>query len=112
MSDPRAAPLADADAVVERTFERTGPAGAAVVRLALGRPEPDPEPGGDWRCRVVVSGLGRLVDQYAYGIDSLQALALALEMARALLAHAALRPGERLQWLGDADLGLPRVIAG
>jgi hypothetical protein len=33
-------------------------------------------------------------------------------MARALLAHAALRPGERLQWLGDADLGLPRVIAG
>ena len=108
---PDAAPAQGLDAVVERTFERTGPEGTTSVRLALGRPEPDPEPGGDWRCRVVISGLGPRVDQFAYGVDSLQALALGLEMARAHLMHAP-PAGGGLRWLGESDLGLPRVLAG
>jgi len=107
-----APPTGDVDAVVDRTFERVGPAGAAAgaVRLALGRPERDPGPGGDWRCRVVIAGLGRPIDRHAYGIDPLQALALALEMARMYLSFTPLADGERLTWLGASELGIPRVL--
>jgi hypothetical protein len=94
----------DFQIAAEREFERTDD--GSLVRLVLGRPEPDPAPGGDWRCRVWLVGRGIAVDQYAYGVDSLQALGLALEMARALL-----RPGE-VTWLRQADLGLPRSLPG
>jgi hypothetical protein len=102
----------DFDPVVERTFERLGPSGAADVRLALGRPERDPAPGGDWRCRVVIDGLPHAVDRYAYGIDGLQALTLALVMAGADLRQARLPAGERLTFLGGPDLGLPAAGPG
>ena len=103
------------DAAVERVFELTGPDGVAEVRLALGPPEPDPRPDGDprcpdWRCRVRIAGLARPVDQHAYGIDALQALALGCEMARSYLETAPLAAGQALTWLGQADLGLPRVL--
>ncbi len=95
------------DVVVTREFERAG--GGPPVRLLVARPEPDPAPGGDWRCRHVIVGLGAPVDAYAYGVDPLQALGLVLEMARAEL-EAASRAGERVTWLGGADLGLPRSL--
>jgi hypothetical protein len=79
------------------------------VRLAIGRPEPDPEPDGDWRCRVMIEGLGPRVDQHAYGVDAVQALALALEMARAHLQPSSAQPA-RVRWLGQTDLGLPRSL--
>lgn len=97
----------DLDPVVERTFERHTAAGGAEVRMAVGRPERDPAPGGDWRCRLVVSGLPDPVDRYVYGIDGLQALLLALHMAAVDLRHARLPAGERLTFLGEPDLGLP-----
>jgi hypothetical protein len=100
------------DSVIERVFERHTASGVADVRLAVGRPEPDPEPGGDWRCRLVVVGLPRPVDRHAHGVDGVQALTLALEMAAADLRHAALPRGERLTFLGGPDLCLPRCGAG
>lgn len=99
----------DFDPMVERTFERHAAAGITAVRLALGHPEPDPAPGGDWRCRVIIVGLPYAVDRYAYGVDGVQALTLALEMAAADLRHAALPSGERLTFLGGPDLCLPRA---
>jgi hypothetical protein len=102
----------DFDPVIERVFDRRTALGAAEVRLALGRPEPDPETGGDWRCRLVIVGLPRPVDRHAYGVDGVQALTLALEMAAADLRYAALPAGERLTFLGGPDLRLPRSGAG
>ncbi len=57
----------------------------------------------------MILGLGAPVDRYAYGIDGVQALGLALEMARAEL-EAAGRGGGAVTWLGGADLGLPRSL--
>jgi hypothetical protein len=101
----------DLDPVVERRFERHGAHGVTAVRLCLGRPERDPVPGGDWRCRVVIAGMPQPVDRYAYGIDGLQALTLALEMAAADLRYARLPEGERLTFLGGSDLCLPQAGA-
>jgi hypothetical protein len=101
----------DLDPVVERTFERHTASGVSEVRLVLGRPAPDPADGGDWRCRVVITGLPDPVDRHAYGIDALQALALAIEMAAADLRYARLPAGERVTFLGGPDLGLPRLPA-
>jgi hypothetical protein len=95
------------DVIAERTYERAGAPG--LVRLALGRPEPDPEPGGDWRCRMVIEGLGDVIDRHAYGVDALQALGLAFEMARAHLQPSPSH-GPGVTWLGQADLGLPRSV--
>ena len=98
----------DLEPVIERLFERHTGAGVVEVRLAVARPEPDPTRGGDWRCRLAIVGLPHPVDRHAYGIDGVQALTLALEMAAADLRHAELPAGERLTFLGAPDLCLPR----
>ena len=97
----------DLDVVAKRTYERVD--GGAPVRLRVCRPAPDPAPGGDWRCRLVIDGLGRPVDRWAYGIDGVQALGLALEIARSYLQPSPEHPA-LVTWLGQADLGLPRLL--
>ncbi len=97
---------------VERTLELHAADGTREVRLRVFRPERDPAPGGSWRCRVRIDGLGPAVDQHAYGEDGLQALILALEMARVRLRFADLPGGAGLRWLGGADLGIPVMLPG
>jgi uncharacterized protein DUF6968 len=60
------------------------PSGERInVTVAIGHPYPTS--GGEWACPVEMSGLhGRLVD--IRGIDSLQALCLAVNIVRELLA--------------------------
>ena len=95
------------DVIVAREFERVDT--GATVRLLIARPEPDPEPGGDWRCGQGIVGLAIPVDRYAYGVDGLQALGLTLEMARVEL-EAVGRDGCPVTWLGGPDLALPRSL--
>lgn len=60
----------------------TNPAGQSVpVVLSLHLPEPDPlSEQSDYRCKVEIQGIS--FEKYAYGVDSLQALCLAVETLR------------------------------
>jgi hypothetical protein len=86
-----------------------------VFRSAKGKPVvltigvPQPIPGSDWGCLLQISGLNTSLrrPRYVFGIDSLQALHLAMQCADAVLESA--RP--RLAWLGDqGDLGMPKFV--
>ena len=96
-----------ASAYAEREFEYHDGEGAHPVLLRIGKPAPDPAPDGDWRCAVDFVGLpdgdGTF---YAVGVDSLQALLLALSAATARLKALRAR-GSALTWEGQAALGIP-----
>ncbi|GIJ42583.1 DUF6968 family protein [Micromonospora andamanensis] len=81
------------------------------VVVRFGRPHPDPLPGGDWRCPFQIEGLADGAVDAAYGVDSLQALLLAVYSVRLLLTEHAERTSARLDWLDQPDLGL-RVDPG
>jgi hypothetical protein len=74
------------------------------VTLVIGKPRPWR---GDWACRFTIEGLSKPRSTRVYGVDSLQALQLALVRAR----HDLDLSGLPLTWLdgepGDAGLPLP-----
>lgn len=79
------------------------------VFARFGRPERDPAPGGDWQCAFQITGLGEDDVQYAFGVDSVQALQLAFQAAGAQL-FAAGGTGRSITWLGMPDLGFPEPL--
>lgn len=94
------------DPIVERAFEAVDASGAQIeLRLKVGRPEPNHD-GEEWRCRFVIEGLVQPGEFVAYGIDGLQSLFLALQMAQAYLRAARARGITRVTWLGQEDLCL------
>lgn len=66
------------NAIVTARFDAISSEGAQLtLKIAIKAPEPDPESvSGDWRCKVTLAGLSDKT--FIYGIDSLQALSLAL----------------------------------
>lgn len=95
------------DVVAQRRIEAFGADGTAqTVTLRLGKPFPDPLPGGDWCCPFQIDGLGDDSVDAAFGIDSLQALLLATWAAQLQLTERARLLSVRLDWLGQPDLGL------
>jgi uncharacterized protein DUF6968 len=90
-----------ADVFLEREFEVDGLEGA--VKLYVGKPQPDPR--SDWYCEYQVVGTSYNKVHKAYGIDSIQALQLALIGANALLGSI-LKGEHKITWLGEDDLGL------
>jgi hypothetical protein len=95
------------DVVVSRTVEAVRPDGSRTeVEISIGRPFPDPLPGGDWCCTFRITGLGDDTVRAAFGVDTLQALLLALYKVRLELAERAETASVRLEWLGRSDLGL------
>ena len=90
------------DVVVSRTLEAVHPDGSRTeVQISIGRPFPDPLPGGDWCCTFRITGLGDDTVRAAFGVDSMQALLLALVKVRLELSGSV-----RLEWLGGSDLNL------
>jgi hypothetical protein len=90
--------------VVERTYSR-GRSHDPAVTLQIGRPRR--VPGRDWACPVRIQETNGkpAVVQPVFGIDSLQALLLALEYARVSLTI----PDRKLRFLGapvEADFKL------
>ena len=82
------------------------PGGKPVV-VTLGVPQP--VPGSDWGCPLQITGLNTTWrrPKYVFGIDSLQALHLAMQDAGRVLESA----GQRLEWLGQTeDLGMPKFL--
>jgi hypothetical protein len=89
------------DLFVERTFELGSD---RTVTLRIFRPVPHR---GDFRCDIRIQWPDRERATQAYGVDSLQALYLALQKAHIVLAASAEQMGGGLTWLGDEDLDLP-----
>ncbi len=87
--------------VAERFLELNGQAKA--VRVRLRKPRRDPKTGNYW-CTFDVSGLDDMHFKL-WGVDSLQALQLAIRAAGELLREE----GPGLTWCGDSDLGFPKV---
>jgi hypothetical protein len=95
------------DVIAER--ELTSGGGKGFLRI--GKPEPDTREGGDWRCTFgdwrctfEVVGLGDDIVQEVFGIDSMQALQLCLQVAEVVLTERS-RTSE-LGWLGGEGHGL------
>ncbi|HEV2365748.1 MAG TPA: hypothetical protein VGS12_16275 [Caulobacteraceae bacterium] len=85
--------------IASRRFELDN---EGVVEVRLKRPRSD---GGDFRCDYEISGLGRPVTSHACGVDSMQAVCLALlSIATDLYSSPEWKEG-RVRWLGMPDLG-------
>ena len=102
------------DVIAERSYEWRDARGARAVTVRLGRPVPDPAPGGDWACPVAFRGAPRGLlprgVQPVYGIDALQALVLAVGYAQRELAGLSRAGRGDLTWLDAPDLGLPDIV--
>ncbi len=91
--------------VAERSFELVDQAGSRrPFLLRIGVPRPAEV---DWVCPFVIADGPTSIAHAAYGVDGVQALLLALTMAKADLRFHARTVGARLQWLGGDDPGLP-----
>jgi hypothetical protein len=88
--------------IAERVFELAGRQKA--VRVRIRKPRRDPRTGDHW-CTFEVSGLAKAMGFKVWGIDSLQALQLAIRAAGELLREE----GGEMTWCGDRDLGFPKV---
>lgn len=94
------------DVIAERNFVLTKSSGRrARLRVRFGRPvkgkgtfQRDP-----WWCPIEVKGAGLDSFRSVAGIDSLQALILALELVTRVLPTEAERAGFRIEWLGDSE---------
>jgi hypothetical protein len=77
------------------------------VEVTIGKPARTAD-GDDWACPYFVSGLGMRRVAFARGVDSVQALMLAIEATRIFLEQHM----KRVSWpFGDeGDLGFPRVV--
>jgi hypothetical protein len=82
------------------------PSGKPVV-VTLGVPQP--VPGSDWGCPLQITGLNTTWrrPKYVFGIDSFQALHLAMQGAGVVLESAK----KKLEWMGQTeDLGIPKFL--
>ncbi len=93
--------------VAERTLAAiAGDGSSSPVLVRIGKPMPDPLPGGDWYCPSQIVGLGDETVKATFGVDSLQALLLCVYGLRLRLTQRAEQAAVRLDWLGQAGLGL------
>lgn len=98
------------ETIIERQLECLLPDGSCrMIQLRIGRPYPDPK--GDWSCPVAVDGWhGEF--RPIHGIDSWQALLLALRFLEGLLA-AEVERGLVLHWPpGEGQaIGIPELFS-
>ena len=78
-------------------LKRRGAKRKVPIRVSIGIPRPD---GNDWSCPVVVKGLLDGNECKIFGVDSWQALTLALRLIERLL-EAEIREGGTLFYLGE-----------
>jgi hypothetical protein len=97
------------DIIAERELQLTTEVATQTILIQVGRPQRDPEPGGDWICPFVISDLGVEELHWAAGVDSMQALLLAIQMIDIQLRNSGSL--EELSWFGGADLGIPNLFA-
>ena len=99
-------PTSIGEVIAERDFVLTSGSGRKVrIRVRFGKPvrgkatsRRDP-----WWCPIEVKGAGLDSLRPVAGIDSLQALILALELVSRVLPDEVERAGFRIEWLGDTE---------
>jgi hypothetical protein len=91
---------------VRRVVAVAGDGARTPVVVRIGKPLPDPLPGGDWFCPGQILGLGDEAVRASFGIDSLQAFLLSVYGIRLTLRERAEAASVTLDWLGQPDLGL------
>jgi hypothetical protein len=105
MSKSFAAPRTIRRIAARRVFQQS--ANGKPVVLTVGVPQP--VPGSDWGCALQITGLKTSWSRpkYVFGIDSLQALHLAMRCATTVLTSA--KP--QLEWFGQkGELMLPKFL--
>jgi len=92
--------------ILTRTLEYTLPGAEepTSVTVAVGVPEPDPLPGGDFRVLIEITGFAKPYKRHHFGVDPIQALLLGLRIVPDLIQSLA-EPSSRVTWLGNEDLG-------
>lgn len=91
--------------IAERKIDAISPDGrTGSITIQIGRPECDPNPGGDWYCPIYIRGMGRDGVRSFFGVDSLQALQFALGILDLEVRRFA--GTYRLSWIECANLGL------
>ena len=75
---------------------RRGAKRKSAVQVTICAPEPD---GNDWACRIRLKGLVDSKERRIFGVDSWQAMILALRLAEAMLQNE-VRKGGKLFYLG------------
>jgi hypothetical protein len=89
--------------IAERAFEMVEEGERVELRLRLGTPQQTTD--RDFKCPVQICGMHNDRVFEIVGLDSLQALQLALKFAATLL-HAKQEQGSQITWLNENDLGL------
>jgi len=89
--------------IAERVFSFRHRAGERPVRVEFGEPRQDVVVinGTDWRCPLRITIGAESTVRSIIGIDSLQALQLAINLARSELEAMASRPGAALVYLDE-----------
>ena len=96
--------------IAERSFLCRDGSGEHTVCVEFGEPSQDVivMNGTDWRCPLRITVGSESTVRSIVGIDSLQALQLAINLARAELENIAVRPGTALIYLDEeVDISQP-----
>jgi hypothetical protein len=96
-----------ANLIAKRTLIVAGDP-ARQVLVSIDRPEPDPDPSGDWTCTFRIEGISDPGPHVVHGADSLQALLIALEDVRKKLDTS----GLLLAWQNEepGNFCIPRMV--
>lgn len=77
-----------------------------TVKVSIGTPAPYSD-GKDYYCPYQIIGIGDGKIKYTSGIDSVQALYLAMKKIGATITASSEAKSGKLKWLDNLDLGFP-----
>ena len=95
------------EVIARREYDLQTPSGQVKVVAILGKPAPMPDFQTDWYCPWVIEAPDRRLEHDAAGVDSLQALLLAVSALRSDLQQVGRRG--KLTYLEGEDLGIALV---
>ena len=93
------------EVIAERVLDYNSQTGMQSLIVKLGKPRPDSKPGGDWECPIQIGEKIKL----AFGIDSFQALSMALQLISIELRYLKDKQKLNLNWLERDDLGFEPI---
>lgn len=91
--------------IAERELDYYSEKGKEILIVTLGKPRLDSDPEGGWECPIQIGEKVKL----AYGIDSYQALSMALQLISIELRYLSNKQNTNLKWLGMDDLGFEPI---
>ena len=93
------------EVIAERELSYNSENGKQSFIIKLGKPRPDLRAGGDWECPIQIGEEVKL----AFGVDSYQALSMALQLLSIELRDLQDKQKLHLKWLETDDLGFEPI---